>query len=70
VIWGVFGYCSPGVNNISRVRFLGVDKQPNGVLILDGKKEKYVHHTYNPSTKILDVVIDKPFVKDLSVQYF
>ena len=69
-IWGNFGYDAPGVN-VSRVRFLGVDKQPNGVLI-DGKK--YVNesgcYSYNPSSRILDVVIDVPFVKDLSVEYF
>ena len=65
-MWGVFGYAS-GVN-ISLVRFLGVSSQPNGVLI-DG-----IYHgsgySYNPSTKILDVTISVPFVKDLSVEYF
>lgn len=67
-IWGVFGYCAPGVN-VSLVRFLGVDKHPNGVLV-DGK---YVHgsgYSYNPSSKVLDVVINVPFVKNLSVQHF
>lgn len=68
-IRGVFGYTPPTGVNISLVRFLGVDSQPNGVLI-DGK---YIHdgsgYSYNPLMKVLDVVIDVPFVKDLSVQY-
>lgn len=66
-MWGVFGY-APCVN-ISRVRFLGVGKQPNVVLI-DGEYVLESGYSYNPSSKILDVVIDVPFVKDLSVQYF
>ena len=66
-MWGVFGYES-GVK-ISLVRFLGVGEQPNGVLI-DGKYVDGSGYSYNPSIKVLDVVIDVPFGKELSVQYF
>ena len=66
-IWGVFGY-APCVN-ISRVRFLSVGKQPNGVLI-NGKHIHGSGYSYNSSSKILDVVIGEPFGKNLSVQYF
>ena len=65
-IQGVFGY-KPGVN-ISLVRFLGVGSQPDGVLI-DGKHIHGSGYSYNSSTKVLDVVIGVPFVKDFSVQY-
>ena len=66
---GVFGYKPSGVN-ISLVRFLGVGSKPEGGVLVDGK-----HHidgsgySYDPLTKVLDVEIGVPFVKNLSVQY-
>ena len=66
-IRGVFGYKPTGVN-ISLVRFLGVGTEPDGVLV-DGKHIHGSGYSYNPLTKVLDVVIGVPFVKDLTVQY-
>ncbi|KAF8814168.1 hypothetical protein BYT27DRAFT_7130231 [Phlegmacium glaucopus] len=65
-VWGVFGY--PTGVNVSLVRFLGVNSQPGRVLV-DGEDMHGSGYSYNPSTKVLDVVIGVPFVKDLSVQY-
>ena len=65
-VQGDFGY--PTGVNVSSVRFLGVNPQPNRVLV-DGEDVHGSGYSYNSSTKVLDVVIGVPFTKNLSVQY-
>ena len=63
---GKFGY-KAGVK-VGSVRFLGVQSQPNSVII-EGKKARENTWTYDASSKILDVVVALPFTGPFDVEY-
>ena len=66
LVQGTFGY--PTGVNVSRVQFLGVSSQPQGVLV-NGDDIHGSQYSYDSSTKVLVVTIGLPFVEDLSVQF-
>ena len=68
VMSGSFDYAS-GVN-LSRVRFLDVGREPNGVVIDGSKHVDGSRYSYNSLTKILDVELGVLIEKDLSILYF
>ncbi|KAJ6606229.1 alpha-glucosidase [Mycena vulgaris] len=63
-VTGSFGF-KTGVST-SRVRFLGVAKAPNSVL-LNGKAVSHQAISYNKATKVLDVAVGLPFTCGFTV---
>ncbi len=58
VVSGKFDY--PLGVNVSRVRVLGVEREPRAVGDMDGPHQWYQFHYYS-TTKVLDISINQPF---------